>query len=108
MLKISSSEKNYGRLYMACSRKDKCDFFQWEDVPLFDKNKEWMQGICIGCKVEENGFIRPENRVRPLMMEDGIIVGPDDCPFRGLVYSAEMEEAWARLRRFYERSSVII
>ena len=42
VLKISSSDKNYGRLYMACSRKDKCDFFQWADVLLFDKNREWM------------------------------------------------------------------
>ena len=40
LLKISSSEKNYGRLYMACSPKDKCDFFQWAEVPLFDKNRE--------------------------------------------------------------------
>ena len=51
---------------------------------------------------------QPSNRDRPLMVEDGIFEGPDDCPFRGLRYSAEMEEAWGRLRRLYERSSLCI
>ena len=112
VLKISSSDKNYGRLYMACSRKNKWDFFQWAVVPLFDKNREWMQGQEQNKKWEwirhtkENGFMQPENGRR--MVEDGIIEGPDDCPFRGLRYSTEMEEAWARLGRLYERSSLII
>ena len=114
VLKISSSDKNYGRLYMSCSRKEKCDFFQWADVPLFDKNRECMQGAYWEWKrEEEEGTVHPElkqpsNRDRPLMVEDGIIEGPDDCPFRGLRYSAEMEEAWGRLRRLYERSSSIV
>ena len=108
VLKISSSDKNYGRLYMACSRKDKCDFFQWADVPLFDKNRDWMQGQEQEKKWEWMRSSSKENRDRPLMVEDGIIEGPDDCPFRGLRYSAEMEEAWGRLRRLYERSSLII
>ena len=117
-LKISRSDKNYGRLYMACSRKEKCDFFQWADVPLFDKNRECMQGTYWEWKrgeeeepepkrrrVEEE---KPSHRDRPLMLEDGIIEGPDDCPFRGLRYSTEMEEAWGRLRRLYERSSLVV
>ena len=117
VLKISSSDKNYGRLYMACSRKEKCDFFQWADVPLFDKNRECMQGAYWEWKrEEEEGSVHPDraelkqpsNRDRPLMVEDGIIEGPDDCPFRGLRYSTDMEEAWGRLRRLYERSSLIV
>ena len=56
---------------------------------------EWKRG-------EEEGSVRPDraelkqpsHRDRPLMVEDGIIEGADDCPFRGLRYSAEMEEAW--------------
>ena len=117
-LKISRSDKNCGRLYMACSRKEKCDFFQWADVPLFDKNRECMQGAYWEWKrgEEEEGSIHPDraelkqpsHRDRPLMVEDGIIEGPDDCPFRGLRYSAEMEEAWGRLRRLYERSSLVV
>ena len=117
-LKISRSDKNYGRLFMACSRKEKCDFFQWADVPLFDKNRECMQGAYWEWKrgeeeepepkrrrVEEE---KPSHRDRPLMVEEGIIEGPDDCPFRGLRYSADMEEAWGRLRRLYERSSLVV
>ena len=114
VLKVSGSEKNNGRLYMSCNRKNKCDFFQWADVPLFDKNREWMQSLAGPVpppefsRTEENGFMRPNNRDRPLMVEDKIIVGPDDCPFRGLLYSADMEQAWARLRRLYERASLAI
>ena len=118
VLKISHSDKNYGRLYMACSRKEKCDFFQWADVPLFDKNRECMQGAYWEWKrgEEEEGSVRPDraelkqpsNRDRPLMVEEGIIEGPDDCPFRGLRYSTDMEEAWGRLRRLYERSSLVV
>ena len=114
VLRISSSEKNYGRLYMACGRKNKCDLLQWADVPLFDKNREWMQGQEQDKNWEwtrstkENDFMRSENRDRPLIIENGIIEGPDDCQFRRLRYSTDMEEAWARLRRLYERSSLII
>ena len=111
VLKVSRSDKNYGRLYMACSRKEKCDFFQWADVPLFDKNRECMQGAYWEWKREEEDraeLKQPSHRDRPLMVEDGIIEGPDDCPFRGLRYSAEMEEAWGRLRRLYERSSLVV
>ena len=111
VLKISRSDKNYGRLYMACSRKEKCDFFQWADVPLFDKNRECMQGAYWEWKREEEDraeLKQPSNRDRPLMVEEGIIEGPDDCPFRGLRYSADMEEAWGRLRRLYERSSLVV
>ena len=117
-LKISRSDKNYGRLFMACSRKEKCDFFQWADVPLFDKNRECMQGAYWEWKrgeeeepepkrrrAEEE---KPSHRDRPLMVEEGIIEGPDDCPFRGLRYNADMEEAWGRLRRLYERSSLVV
>ena len=117
-LKISRSDKNYGRLFMACSRKEKCDFFQWADVPLFDKNRECMQGAYWEWKrgeeeepepkrrrAEEE---KPSHRDRPLMVEEGIIEGPDDCPFRGLRYSTDMEEAWGRLRRLYERSSLVV
>ena len=113
VLKISRSDKNYGRLYMACSRKEKCDFFQWADVPLFDKNRECMQGAYWewkrGEEEEDRAELKqPSNRDRPLMVEEGIIEGPDDCPFRGLRYSADMEEAWGRLRRLYERSSLVV
>ena len=117
-LKISHSDKNCGRPYMSCSQKEKCDFFQWADVPLFDKNRECMQGAFWEWKrgeeeepepkrrrVEEE---KPSHRDRPLMVEEGVIQGPEDCPFRGLRYSADMEEAWARLRRLYERSSLIV
>ena len=87
MLKVASSDKNNGRLYMSCNRKNKCDFFQWADVPLFDKNREWMQSLVVPVppgfrRTEENGFMRPDNRDRPLMVGDKIIVGPEDCPFR--------------------------
>ena len=112
VLKISRSDKNYGRLYMACSRKEKCNFFQWADVPLFDKNRECMQGAYWQWKRGEEEdraeLKQPSHRDRPLMVEDGIIEGPDDCPFRGLRYSAEMEEAWGRLRGLYERSSLVV
>ena len=118
VLKISHSDKNYGRLYMACSRKEKCDFFQWADVPLFDKNRECMQGAYWEWKRGEEEepepkrrraeLKQPSHRDRPLMVEEGIIEGPDDCPFRGLRYSADMEEAWGRLRRLYERSSLVV
>ena len=118
-LKISHSDKNCGRPYMSCSQKEKCDFFQWADVPLFDKNRECMQGAFWEWKrgeeeeepepkrrrAEEE---KPSHRDRPLMVEEGIIQGPDDCPFRGLRYSADMEEAWGRLRRLYERSSLVV
>ena len=67
-----------------------------------DKNWEWMRST------KENENMRSENRDRPLIVENGIIEGPDDCPFRRLRYGAEMEEAWARSRRLYERSSLII
>ena len=82
VLKISHSDKNYGRLYMACSRKEKCDFFQWADVPLFDKNRECMQGAYWewkrGEEEEEEGSVHPDraelkqtsHRDRPLMVEE--------------------------------------
>ena len=118
VLKISRSDKNYGRLFMACSRKEKCDFFQWADVPLFDKNRECMQGAYWEWKRGEEEEPEPKrrraeeekssHRDRPLMVEEGIIEGPDDCPFRGLRYSTDMEEAWGRLRRLYERSSLVV
>ena len=118
-LKISHSDKNCGRPYMSCSQKEKCDFFQWADVPLFDKNRECMQGAFWEWKRGEEEeepepkrrrteLKQPSHRDRPLMVEEGIIQGPDDCPFRGLRYSADMEEAWGRLRRLYERSSLVV
>ena len=61
-----------------------------------DKKWEWMRPSS------------KENRDRPLIVGNGIIEDPDDCPFRRLRYSAEMEEAWGRLQRLYERSSLIV
>ena len=42
MLKKSASQKNPGRLYLTCRYKQ-CEYFQWADAALFEKNREWLQ-----------------------------------------------------------------
>ena len=42
-LSVSKSEKNPGRLYLKCN-KNQCEFFQWADVLLTQKNLDWIEG----------------------------------------------------------------
>ena len=41
-LRMSRSQKNPGRLYLGCNKRE-CHFFQWADVPLTQKNGEWFE-----------------------------------------------------------------
>ena len=43
MLKVSRSDKNFARLYMACSQRDKCDYFQWANSYLSSRSKAWKE-----------------------------------------------------------------
>ena len=46
-LRISRSEKNSGKLYMACGQRgEKCNVFQWADFPLTKKNAEWLDHLA--------------------------------------------------------------
>ena len=40
-LSVSKSEKNPGRLYLRCN-KNQCKFFQWAEVPLTQKKRDWI------------------------------------------------------------------
>ena len=42
-LSVSKSEKSPGRLYLRCNN-NQCKFFQWADVPLTQKNRDWIEG----------------------------------------------------------------
>ena len=42
-LSVSKSEKNPGRLYLRCN-KNQCKFFQWAEVPLTQKKRDWIEG----------------------------------------------------------------
>ena len=42
-LSVSKSEKNPGRLYLRCNN-NQYEFFQWADVPLTQKNRDWIEG----------------------------------------------------------------
>lgn len=43
VLKVSKSEKNYGRPYMTCNQKEKCNYFQWANSYVRGRNEEWKE-----------------------------------------------------------------
>ena len=43
VLSMSNSEKNPGRLYFKCPRRE-CKFFQWADVEPRGSVKVWLEG----------------------------------------------------------------
>ena len=45
-LRVSQSERNPGKVYMSCSQRDKCGYFQWGDEPLIGK-KQGVEGSTL-------------------------------------------------------------
>ena len=107
-LKVSKSEKNPGKVYMSCSQRDKCSYFQWGSDVLFGKNKEWKDQLFF----ERNGVEarslsewlnheqqkRWEEMERPLIQMQGggnIIASPKEL--RGLIYTPELEKTYRML-----------
>ena len=107
-LKVSRSEKNPGKVYMSCSQRDKCGYFQWGSDVLFGKNKEWKDQLFF----ERNGVEarslsewlnhepqkRWEEMERPLIQLQGggnIIASPEEL--RGLIYTPELEKTYRML-----------
>ena len=107
-LKVSQSEKNPGKVYMSCSQRDKCGYFQWGNDVLFGKNKEWKDQLFFERNGVEDRSLsewlnhepqkRWEEMERPLIQIQGggnIIASPKEL--RGLIYTPELEKTYRML-----------